>query len=141
VKAYLSPYNRQVDYIYYLAHYTSAVKCTHSQNSCTSSPQQTGAYVPPPLRHHAPSDVLLVSRHLQLHLPSQVHAHTHGSSKPSVIISVFSATTKNQGFTLGTNDLLRRPPYLATRLEQFLTRECDSKHCKQFYILFGECFY
>jgi hypothetical protein len=31
---------------------------------------------------------------------------------------VFPATTKNHEFTLGTDDFLCRPPYLATRLEQ-----------------------
>jgi len=71
-------------------------KWSHSQNSCTSSPQQTGAYVPPPTpRHHAPSDVFLVSGHLQLHLPQQVHAHAHGSSKPSVT-GVFSVCFPRQ---------------------------------------------
>jgi hypothetical protein len=30
---------------------------------------------------------------------------------------VFSATTKHHGFTLGTDDLLRQSPYLATCLE------------------------
>ena len=69
--------------------------CSPSQNSCTSSPQQTGAYFPPPPRLHAPSDVLLVSRHLQLHLPPQVRAHEHGSSKPSVT-GVFSVCFPRQ---------------------------------------------
>jgi len=69
--------------------------CSPSQNSYTSSPQQTGAYFPPPPRLHAPSDVFLVSRHLQLHLPPQVRAHAHGSSKPSVT-GVFSVCFPRQ---------------------------------------------
>ena len=70
-----------------------------------------------PSQNQVPSKELLISGH-QLHPPPQVQAHAHDSSKPSVtgVFSVFSATTKHNGFTLATDDLLRRPPYLATRL-------------------------
>jgi len=35
------------------------------------------------------------------------------------IFCVFSATTKNHGFTLGTDGFLRRSPYLITRMESY----------------------
>ena len=70
---------------------------THSQNSFTLLPQRTGANVPPPddlcprpfrlMRRVMCSwsaDNTDYGRQLQLHLPQQVHAHAHGSSKPCV---------------------------------------------------------
>jgi hypothetical protein len=79
---------------------------------------------PSPLQNHAPSELRLVCGHLQLHLHAHVPVvvHVHGSSKPSVTggkFSVFSVTTEHHGFTLGTDDLLRWPPYLARSLEWF----------------------
>jgi hypothetical protein len=72
----------------------------------------------PPLPLQPSNDLLLVSVHLQRHLPPQVHAH--GSSKPSVtgVNSLCFPRQQNHGFTLDTDDLLRPPPYLAARLEQ-----------------------
>jgi transposase-like protein len=88
VKAHLSPYNRQVDNIYHLAHYMFVAKCraekVHPFTKFLHLVATTDwSLCPPALLHRPSSDVLLVSGHVQLHLPPQVHAH--GSSKPSVV--------------------------------------------------------
>jgi hypothetical protein len=97
-------------------------KWSHSLNSCTSSPYRTVAHVPSYPPTSCTERRALGQGHLLLHLPPQVRAHAHGSSKPSAagVFSVcFSATTKNHGFTFATDGLLWRPPYLAKHLEQF----------------------
>ena len=129
VKAYLSPYNRQVDYIYHLAHYMFAAKCRAEKVEPFTKflhlvATTDWSLCPPP----NPS-----SSCAEWRIPGQ---RTSSTASPTTgtcscarqqqairdrgIFCVFSATTKNHGFTLGTDDLLRRTPYLATRLEQFL---------------------
>jgi transposase-like protein len=101
VKVYLSPYNRQVDYIYHTAYYMFATKFraekVHPFTKFLHLVATTDwSLWPPPLCHHAPSDVLLVSGHLQVHIPPQVHVHAHGSSKPFVIRSNFCVSRDNK---------------------------------------------
>jgi len=100
VKAYLSPYNRKVGYIYQLAHMFAATCRAEKVHPFTKFlhlvATKDWSLCPSPLHNSAPSDVLLVSGHLQLHLSPQVHSHAHGSSKPSVtgVISVFRDNKK-----------------------------------------------
>ena len=122
VKAYASPYNRKVNDIYHLAHYEFAAKCraekVHPFTRFLHLVASTDWNLcPPPLHHLAPSDLFFISGHLQLHgSTASLTTGTCACARRQQAIRdrgnfcVFSATTKNDGFTFGTDDLLRHTP-------------------------------
>jgi len=123
VKAYLSPYNRKVDYIYHLTHYMFAAKCRVEKLHPFTK-------IPAPRRHNGlePMSPTPSVSCAEWHIPGQrtcstaspitgTCARQREAIRGGGNSCVFSAKTKNHGFTLGTDDLLRRLPYLATRLE------------------------
>ena len=121
VKAYLSPYNRKVGYIYQLAHMFAATCRAEKVHPFTRFLHLVAStdwnLCPPPLHHLAPSDLFLISGHLQLHgSTASLTTGTCACARRQQAIRdrgnfcVFSATTKNDGFTFGTDDLLRHTP-------------------------------